>query len=100
MFCTLLLVVPRLPKSTGSEGGDFTTGTLNKGGTISATSLNAPFGVALDSNGGFMLPTVATIVFYIMFKNLTMYFLSQPLSQYYLYIQTLYFIIKTSMKIK
>ena len=99
MFCTLLLVVPRLPKSTGSEGGDFTTGTLNKGGTISATSLNAPFGVALDSNGGFMLPTVATIVFYIMFKNLTMYFLSQPVNTTYIYI-TLYFIIKTSMKIK
>ena len=33
------------------QGGDFSTATSNKGG-ISATSLNTPTGVALDSSGG------------------------------------------------
>jgi hypothetical protein len=33
------------------QGGDFTTGTLNKGG-VSASSLYRPFGIALDASNG------------------------------------------------
>ena len=49
VFCTLLLVIPRLPESTGRMVNSSNTG--NKGG-ISATSLFGNKFITLNSSGG------------------------------------------------
>ena len=93
VFCTLLLVIPRLPESSGRA-----VILLPQLAYLPIWEVSVPLAcmfLILSHYivvGGFMLPTRSTIVFYtIMFKNLTMYFLSQPVTQYYLYIHYIIF---------
>ena len=42
------------------QGGDFTTNTANKGGVVSADTLNTPSGLALDSSGNLYVSDTAS----------------------------------------